>query len=367
MEITCFKNHLQKSIQLADRHASYLNTANPALSGVYLDAEKNHLTIRSTDLYSGFETKIPAQIKKEGTVVIPPKPILSLFSSLNNEKINLESKSGGIYLTTKNTSTTLKTYEHEDFPKLPKIKSSQKIVLKTDDLFSNLKGVFFAASDSDIKPEISSVFLKNTSDKILKFVATDSFRLAEKSFETDMKKGDSFIFPKKSVADFIKIIENFEGEVELSFDDKHLFASHPSFSYFTRLVDGNFPDYEQIIPSSFVAEAALNKKELVDNLKLAGVFSGRLREVKLRVYPGDNLFEITTNDSELGEHNGQIPAQVTGENIEMSFNQRYLLEGLEPINSDSVILRFSGTSKPLLIQNPRDVSYVYLVMPMKNS
>ena len=114
-------------------------------------------------------------------------------------------------------------------------------------------------------------------------------------------------------------------------------------------------------------EIRREQKELVENLKLAGVFSGRLKETKLKAYAGDNILEIITTDSELGEHNSQLTAQITGENLEISFNQKYLLEGLEPIASDSVILRFSGASRPLLIQNPRDVSYTYLVMPMKNS
>ncbi|QQG45925.1 MAG: DNA polymerase III subunit beta [Candidatus Niyogibacteria bacterium] len=369
MELSCFKTHFQKSIQLAERQTNQRN-ANPVLNGIFLKAEKNHLLIRSTDLYSGFETKIPAQVKKEGTLVIQAKPIISLLSSVNDEKIFLESKNNNINLTTKNTSTTIKAYDQEDFPKLPKIKNGQKLVFNAEKLFSNMKSVIFAASESDIKPEISSVFFssgsKNNPGSFFKMAATDSFRLAEKSFDSKTEKIDSFLFPGKSALDFIKIIENFEGDVELEFDRQHLFALHPSFSYFTRLIEGNFPDYEQIIPSAFSTEVTLNKKELTDNLKLAGVFSGRLKEVKLRAYAGDNIFEITTSDSELGEHNGQLKAQITGENLEASFNQRYLLEGLEPVNSEDVILRFSGASKPLLIQNPRDVSYLYLVMPMKS-
>ncbi len=371
MELACVKNQIQKSFQLADRYTNQTDI-NPVLNGIFLKAEKNSLLIRSTDLYSGFETKIPAQVKKEGESVVPAKPIISVLSSINDEKINLESKDGSLYLTTKNTSTNLKTYSHEDFPKLPKIKNGQKIIFFFFLLFKNLKNVFFAAASSDIKPEISSILFsagnaKSKPDGGLKIAATDSFRLAEKSFGANFEKTGSFLFPAKSAAGFIKILENFDGEVEVGFDEHHLFAFHPSFSYFTRLIEGNFPEYEQIIPSSFITEAAVSKKELIENLKLAGVFSGRLKEIKMRVHPGDNLLEIMTSDGEFGENNSQMPAQVTGENLEISFNQRYLLEGLEQVSSDGVILRFSGPNRPLLIQNPRDVSYLYLVMPMKNS
>ncbi|OGZ28302.1 MAG: DNA polymerase III subunit beta [Candidatus Niyogibacteria bacterium RIFCSPLOWO2_01_FULL_45_48] len=371
MELVCVKNQIQKCLQLADRHTNHTET-NPILTGVFLKAEKNNLIIRSTDLYSGFETKIPAQIKKEGELVIPSKPAISVLSSINDEKIKMESKEGNLYLTTKNTSTVLKTYNNEDFPKLPKIKNGYKLVLETEKLFSNLKNVFFAAANSDIKPEISAILFsaggsKNKSEGSLKITATDSFRLAEKSFEANFEKTGSFLFPARSASNFMKIIENFDDQVEINFDAQHLFVSHPYFSYFTRLTEGSFPDYEQIIPSSFTTEATLSKKDLIENLKLAGVLSGRLKEIKMRIYSGDNLLEITTSDNEFGEHTSHLPAQITGENLEISFNQRYLLEGLEPVNSDGVILRFSGANRPLLIQNPRDVSYLYLVMPMKSS
>jgi len=366
MELTCSKEQLQKSVQLAEKHTNKQSSI-PTLSGVLLETGKNILLIRSTDLYSGFETKITAQIKKDGYVVVPARPIVSLLSSLNDETIELESRSGSIHIATKNTATTVKTFDPEDFPKLPKIKSGHKVSFKTGDLLANLKGVYFAASDSDVKPEIASVFFKGGSESGVKTAATDSFRLAEKSFKSPLPNTASFLFPARSVADFVKIIEGFDGEVEFSFDSQHLLVSHPLFSYFTRLIDGNFPDYEQIIPGSFSTEASLDKKSLAESLKLAGVFSGRLREVKMRAYPDDNLLEISTSDSELGEHSSRLPAQITGESIEISFNQRYLLEGLEPVSSSGVILRFSGPNKPLLIQSPEDVSYVYLVMPMKSA
>lgn len=298
---------------------------------------------------------------------MPARPMISLLASLNDEKVDLESKNNNIHLTTKHTATTIKTYTMEDFPKIPKVKGGIKTNFNLKELLDGLKGVSFAAANSDIKPEISSVFFKGGNEKTLKIVATDSFRLAERSLKLAAPKEASFLFPSRSAADFMKIIENFEGEAEFGFDSQHLLVTHPSFSYFTRLIEGKFPDYEQIIPATFTSEVSLNKNELMEGLKLAGVFSGRLKEIKLRVYPDDNLLEILTSDSELGEHSSRIQAQVTGEGVEISFNQKYLLEGLEPVNSLNVILRFSGPNRPVLIQSPQDVSYVYLAMPMKSA
>lgn len=366
MEFTCLKSQLQKSFQLAEKYTSK-NASLSTLSGVLVQAGKNKLTIRSTDLNTCFETSISAQVKKEGSIVIPPRPSISLLSSVGEEKVKGEVKDNNLYFITSKTITALKTYPADDFPKLPKIKGGQKFVLKSDELLSNLKSVSFAAAFSEIKPEIASIFLKNDSGKILKVVATDSFRLAEKSFKEEIEKPFSFLFPAQAAAEFIKLIENFEGEIAFSLEENQLFAAHPLFSFFTRLTEGKFPDYEQIIPSAFSTEVAVNRRELVENLKLSGIFAGRLREARIHIYPGDNLLEILTSDSELGEHTSRLSAQVTGENLQISFNQRYLLEGLEPISSESVILRFSGQSRPLVIQSPQDASYIYLVMPMKNA
>lgn len=366
MEFSCLKEQLQKGLQIAERHTNHQHSI-PALSGVLLETNKNQLIIRSTDLYTGFETKISAQIKKEGIVVVPARPTISLLASLNDEKVDLESKNNNICLTTKYTETAIKTYALEDFPKLPKIKGGVKISFNIKTLLDGLKGVSFAAANSDIKPEISSVFFRSGNEKNLKIAATDSFRLAERALKLVAPKEASFLFPSKSVTDFMKIIENFDGEAEFSFDNQHLMVSHPSFAYFTRLIEGKFPDYEQIIPTTFASEVSLNKNELIEALKLAGVFAGRLKEIKLRAYPDDNLLEILTSDSELGEHSSRLKAQVTGEGIEISFNQKYLLEGLDPVNSSNVILRFSGPNRPVVIQSPQDVSYVYLAMPMKSN
>lgn len=366
MYIVCLRDQLQKSITLAEKYISKTSSI-PALQGILLDADKNILTIRSTDLDTGFETTISAQVKKPGSVVIPGKTASALVSSLKGEKVNIETKGNMITVTTKNTATTVKGYRQDEFPKLPKIKNGQKITVDAGVLLKNIKNVYYAASQSNIKPEIESVYFNAGDGDVVKMVATDSFRLAEKTSGFESKKQLSLIFPLRNIVDFTKVLENFSGKVELLFDNQQLFVSHPSFSYFTRLIDGTFPDYRQIIPASFTTEVVVNKEEFGETLKLANIFSGRLNEVKFRVYPQDNVFEVTTSDSEVGEHVSHISAKVTGEPLEVSFNQRYVSDGLQPIGSDSVILRFGGETNPLLMQDLKDPSFLYLVMPMKNT
>lgn len=368
MNLICLKEQLQKNIQLAERYVGRITSA-PSLTGIFMEAQKNYLIIRSTDLNIGFESKIAAEVKKEGLVVVAPHPVAALLSSLNVEKIKIEVKDNNLYLITPKTTTAVKIYSSENFPKLPKIKNEQKLIFKINNLLSNFKSVSFCSSTSDIKPEIASILLKNDSGKSIKFVATDSFRLAEKTSDQEegIKNKFNFLFPARAAAEFMRLLDNFQGELEFNLTDNHLFINHPSFSFFTNLTEGKFPEYEQIIPTSFSTEVTLNRLELIENLKLSGIFSGRLREASLHIYPEDNLLEILTNDSELGEHTSQLTAQINGESLNIAFNQRYLLEGLNPISSENVILRFCGQNKPLVIQSPQNISYIYLIMPMKNA
>lgn len=364
MEFICSRAEFAKGLRLAEYLADRVSTI-PALHGILLETDKNILTIRATDLNTGFEMTVPARIKKEGGAVIPVRPSIQLVSAVAGDEVRVEVVDSMIHFTTQNTTSSVKGYLRDDFPKLPILKSGERILFSIADFLKATESVLFAASKSDIRPEISSVYIKGSPDGVVKVVATDSFRLAERSFKSGSTKAFSFLFPWRRLGEFVRILQQFTGTVECMFDGQQFFAAHSGFSYFTRLTEGKFPDYEQVIPRSFTTEVTLDRAELVENLKIAGIFGGQLKEVRFKAHPNDQLFEILTTDTEVGTHSSHVKAQVTGEGVEMSFNQRYVVEGLDPITSETVLLRFSGAAKPLVIQNPQDVSYLYLAMPMK--
>lgn len=366
MDFICSRTEFSKGLRLAEYLTNRVS-AIPALQGILLETYKNTVVIRSTDLNTGFEMTIPVrEMRREGSAVIPVRPSIQLVASASGDTIRVEAEDSGIHFTTPTTTSTLKGYSKEDFPMMPKMKDGDRVTLPIHDFLKTIHSVLFAAAKSDIRPEISSVFIRGFADGVVKIAATDSFRLAERSFKTDITKPFSFLFPARRLGEFARILEGFSGSVDCLFDGQQFFAHHDEFSYFTRLTDGKFPDYEQVIPRSFTTEVTLRSTDFLDHVKLAGIFSGSLREIRFKAYPSDGLLEIRTTDSEVGEHSSRLKAQITGEGIEMSFNQRYVVEGLDPLASETVLLRFSGASRPLVIQNPQDVSYIYLVMPMKS-
>lgn len=364
MKIICFKNHLKEKLFFAEKNAAKISNT-PALNGVYLETNKNSLKIISTNLETGLEATIPAKIFKEGRAVVPVRIMAQLISTLFDEKITLESVGHGLNISTEKISSLIKGYPTEDFPKLPKIKKSCVFAVPSEKISQGLRWVYNAASSSDLKPEIASVFFYIQNKVPLKLVATDSFRLAEKTLDYTVKNAESFILPIKSAAEIIKLLENKEENVQISFDNNQINFSGKDFNFVSRLIEGVFPSYESIIPKKFHADVLIKKDQLIDALRSASIFSGQLNEIIINIVPEDNLMEIRTQSGEIGEHTSQLDAKITGEKVSLNFNYHYLLDGLQNINHPEALLRFGGENRPLLIQHPGDSSCLYLVMPMR--
>ncbi|MDP2676891.1 MAG: DNA polymerase III subunit beta [bacterium] len=364
MNTSCVKEDLQKALTITERHISNEDNL-PLLKGVFLDARENRLYIRSTNLDTGIELWIPTKTKRKGNVVVPVKTFSSFLSTVSDDRVLLDVKNGNLLITTPSTSTTIKGYISDDFPPFPIIKKPTSLEIPDINLSKELSGVVIAASSSEIKPEISSVLFSIQKNNI-KFVATDSFRLAEKTLSFKHNQYHSLLFPFRHIIELIKILEIFPSSLEVVFDAHQVIFNGKTFSYFARLRDASFPQYEQIIPTSFSTEVTLKKINFLKAIRGASVFSGRLREVCFNVYPEDNLFEVVTKNSDIGEYANQIPSKITGERLSINFNYGYIIDGINQIISDDILLRFNGESKPVLIQNPYNANYIYLAMPMKN-
>ena len=278
--------------------------------------------------------------------------------------IVIESVNNNILLSTKKNSTVLKTTPYEDFPLIPKISNSEKITLSIEKVITGLRSVWYSASLSDIKPEISSVYVYQN-DKNIVFVATDSFRLAEKKIEN--KKSTNFegaIIPLKNVTEIIRVFSDCSGNVEIKFNKNQISFENNGIYVTSRVVDGVFPDYHQIIPKEHATEAIVLKKDMQNALKIATIFSEKFNQVIFTIKPKDSYFEIKSKNNLIGENTTAIDSSVSGEDIVMGFNAKYVFDCLQSITDDSVVLQFNGTNKPLVIKGTANKSFLYLVMPM---
>ena len=224
--------------------------------------------------------------------------------------------------------------------------------------------VSYAASPSMIRPELGSVYV-SVGGKSIVCVATDSFRLAEKVIGSGEKGGVEVLIPLKHALELLHILERISDEtVELSADESQLTVSAEGVRYISRVVDGTFPNYKEIIPKGFSTEATILKNDFIEVLKKARVFSGNDQHVGLHVYAKRKIFSATARSADVGEMSDSIDAALSGEDIDINFHIGYLADCLSSIGSDSIILGFSGAGKPLVIRGVSDSSFTYLVMPL---
>jgi DNA polymerase-3 subunit beta len=345
----------------------------PILNNFLFITEKSKLKIIATNLEVGIEVKIPAKIKIEGKLTVPAKLINNTILNLNDDIVNFKKTSSNLKIYTKNTSVIVKGNSVEEFPILPKFKKENIYLIKINKFLNGLKSVCFASSLSNIKPEIASIFIYNKNNNLI-FTATDSFRLAEKIISEVDIDGINFLLPYKNSLELIRFLEGLENQEEsisLSFNKNQLLISSENFLFFSRLTEGIFPDYKQIIPKSFSTKVVLNSDLLTKTLKASSIFMNNLNEINLIVHPEDKLIELQTSNTNLGEYNSRIPAVITGKATKNKFNLKYLIEGIQQTPSSHIILQFNekdidGKDKPLILKGENDESFIYLVMPMKD-
>ena len=366
MKIQCLLENIKNAVVAAERVTSKNQTL-PILSSVFIGTEKEKIKIKSTNLETALEIEISGKIQEAGSIIVPAKALNMFLSNLSGEQATIESKKENFYIKTKNTETTIRGYPLEDFPIFPKTEATDKIKISGAEIKDALSSVILAASISDVKPELASIFF-NVFKNTIKIAATDSFRLAEKIITSKnfySERQISFLIPQKTTLEIIRILDKHAGEIELGLNKNQIIISFPGFKFTARLTEGNFPDYDQIIPKAFKTTAVVKKSEFLSNIKIASIFSGKLGDLTISFQPGQRALFMSTSNSESGEHESSAESQIQGEEVILKFNWRYLLDGAAEINNEYISFHANNEQSPLLMKGKGDNSYFYLAMPMR--
>ncbi|MCR4334384.1 MAG: DNA polymerase III subunit beta [Patescibacteria group bacterium] len=364
MKIECLKEKLQIAISSAER-ATGKNLTLPILECIELQAKNNILRIRATNLDLGLEIEMPVKIIEEGIVAVNGSILNSFLLSLPNDKnISLKTDSGNLIISTLSSSAIIKSIPYEDFPNIPTIEKDKVFNISAKDFIKGLKSVWYSSSVSSIKPELSSIFIYHEDDFIV-FVATDSFRLAEKKMKIK-KKGDfpNILIPFKNTIEIIKILDGIDSEISLFSNKNQLAIVFDGVYLVSRIIDGVFPDYKQIIPKELKTEAIILKQDIINALKISNIFSDKFHQLNVKLTPSSGSFKLKTKNNDIGENNSTIKSAISGEDIEINFNYKYVADCFQSIDVDSVSLQFNGLNKPVIIRGVGDSSFMYLVMPM---
>jgi len=367
MKLIIIRSNLKKALEAVSKISSE-NTNLPILKNILLKTNGSSLVISATNLELALSYTVSAKVIEPGETTIPANIFYSIINNLNNEVINIELEKDNIKIKTDNYEAVINTLPTEDFPIIPKIKGNSGFKINSEKLNLYLKKVLNATQFSDLRPEINGI-LFHFDGGDLKLVGTDSFRLAEKTvsgseFESNIEQGFKEIIPLKTINELIKIFE--EGVVEIYFDNNQISFKNEEVELISRLIEGNFPEYDQIIPKEFEIEAILEKNEFLNAIKVTSILSGKVSEIKIKIVKGNKYLEINSLNQGVGENKYLVPAKIKGEEIEVDFNSNYILEGVKSFFKDEkILISFNNSDKPTILKSIGDVSYFYILMPIK--
>lgn len=367
MKLVIIRSNLKDGLGIIDR-ASGENTNLPILKNFLIETEEGKVKLTTTNLEIGVSFFTTGKIIEDGRATIPLGMFSGLINNLQTERLNLEAKNNTLTIKTDNYSAVIQGLPPEDFPLIPKIKNNNEYIsLKSDLLKESLRQVVIASQFSELRPELSAVLLDFAMDGI-KLVATDSFRLSEKTipkgkFTSSHQAPFKLLIPLKTSQEVLRILPD-DGDVRIYHDDHQVLFKTDQWEFISRLTEGAFPDYTAIIPKSFHSEVVLDREEFIAALKLVGVFGSRISEAKIRPLQGGKAVELFSVDQGIGENNYILTAKVHGDIKEIGFNWHYLIDGLKALKTKEVYMGLNEDNKPAILKSPNEASYFYILMPI---
>ncbi|MDD2678229.1 MAG: DNA polymerase III subunit beta, partial [Candidatus Pacebacteria bacterium] len=328
----------------------------------------------ATDLELGIEITITGKTEKEGKFVLPAKTFSAFLNNLPEEKISLEKKDNTLSVFGGKYNSVFQGMNPEDFPIIPEIKTEKFIELEKNDLEEALEQIIPSISYSSLKPELNGVLLK-LENGILKIVGTDSFRLAEKTifndkFKTNIKEDLEIIIPLRSSQELLRIIqeqiEEDSTKIKINPEINQVQFSTENIRLISRLINAEYPKYASIIPKNFEINIIFDKKDLLEAVKVVGLFSGRINDIHFNISPDKKEVVIEAQDISLGKSHATInPLEIKGKNLEINFNYRFILDSLNSIREEMVIINLNNELNPGLVKGKNDNSFIYILMPIK--
>lgn len=365
MQITITRENLIKILQKAERFTGR-NTTLPILSSVLLKTEDGKLKVSATDLEIGAVFESPAKVEEEGSIAVPGKVLIQFLQNINNQNISFQVKKDKLFIKGDNYKININCFSSEDFPIIPSGVKEEILEIKPEDFIEGLNNSVPVVSFNSNRPEISGILLSVQKDSV-KFVGTDSFRLSEVVIRSKNKntKEVSLIIPLRLGQEMIKLIQE-EDEVVKIFSNNHqIMLKGKSFTIVSRLIDGSYPPYEQIIPQDSKTKITINKNNLKKGIEMASVFSSKLNDMKISLDFDKKTLKISSQNSEVGDYNFDTGFDGEGENQEIVLNWRFFMDGLDRILEENVVLEINNAFNPLIIKGFKNQQNLYLLMPIR--
>ncbi|MFH0831051.1 MAG: DNA polymerase III subunit beta [Parcubacteria group bacterium] len=364
MKLACTQENLHKGLSIVGRVVSR-NATLPVLGNVLLKAETGGLKLVATDLELGMSCLVGGKIEQHGEITIPARLLSEYVSQLPREHVLLELAGKDLKLTCETTNAQIKGIAANEFPLLPAFKSTFEATLPADQLKEAIEQVSSAVARDESRPELNGVYLQ-FSGNICTLAATDSFRLAERVIDAKgFTEERDVIVPLKTILELGRVIEPIDSVV-IRLSENQIQCSYKTIELISRLIEGHYPPYKDILPQNLATKCVVNREEFVNAVRSAGLFSKTAaQDVVVTVNAEQKLIQIQAEANQVGGHNQKIRVKVSGPADRVVFNFRYLLEGLQTFSDDEIVFETGGSSSPGRLTAPNAARYLYILMPIK--
>ena len=364
MRFVCDKMLLTEAVMNVSRVIPSKSSI-PAMEGVRIRAEQGALILTGYDLESGITTTIEANVQETGEIVLSARLFSEMIRKMAVDEISISV--GEKYLTEVKsglTEFTILGSPADEYPELPEIEENAVVTLSQGSLKSMVEQTIFAVATTDTKP-VHTGALFDMKEKSLTMVCVDGYRLALRNTVLDKGMDSSFVVPGKALSEIAKLLKDSEDEkVEIRVGGRHIVFHIGRYSVISRLLEGDFLDYNASIPKGSTTEVKISRRTLIESVERASLLiSDRLRS-PLKVLWEDNNVKMSCSTS-LGKFSDEQSCVITGPGVEMGFNNKYLLDALKAADSDEVRIEISGALSPIKILPPSGDEYLFLVLPVR--
>jgi DNA polymerase III subunit beta len=382
MKALCTTDNFKKGNLIAEKIIGK-NLTLPILSNILLEAEKGGIKISATNLEIGLIAKVRAKIEKEGKIAVPGRIIAGILSQLDDgSQITVEEKNSTLKMIYNGNSAAIKGMDAKDFPIIPKPESKFLFEINAEEFQKKAGNIIVSVATSDTRQELTGVQVEFGEAKIT-LAATDSFRLSEAviklskanmmdDYKTYITKNQSVIVPARTLLEVIRAVSADDENVKVYLAENQIFFETADALFVSRLIDGKYPEYKQVVPKEFSINIIAKKDELLKAARLAGVFSdSKSREVRLKIEGDKGKIAVFAESVEVGEGSWKVDCQIDAKsNLEVAFNNRFLLDGLNSIATEDIYIGANDSFGPVMLREVADtksqLDYFHIIMPIRS-
>ena len=365
MRVTCPKEDLAQKVGIAGRAVS-TRTSVQILTGVLLSADGHTLTLAATDMEISLRVFVEAEIEAEGAVVVPGRLLVDIVRLLPGSDVTIEHRpeEGMVHVTSGSASYGLHTYSADDFPRLPEPDAARRFAVERTAFLETVSKVSRSASRDESRPVLTGILVRFAASKLV-MAATDSYRLSVK--ETPLVDAPAHeieaIVPARALGELVRVAQTTSADsLTVGVQENQVVFESDGVNLTARRIDGQFPNYKQLVPEHFEAEVELPREEFLDVVRRTSLMAQRKSPLRLRFEEGELTVSAQTQD--VGEARESLPIRYAGDVLEIGFNADFLREGLESVGDAQVRMKLISPLRPGLIQGEAD-DFLYLIMPIR--